>query len=426
MANVRQLPELYLRGSLVTITIANLTKEQKEEVEAITLDIAYSPEMASHRIGMIKELKNTIAGDYKDDESTGVNEYLIAIYRGVADLLYHHRYTFCCGACGSFKYTTKQGRLKAIDRLQVPCPNCQKVLVVEAGDTTLKPGSYVTFNEFQDSYKHHNDQNTPPKMATAILAIKGEKKYPDPTSILNDPIQKKKLFGEYVWNYFRQHINENERKTHSKTTQMVTGTASVIYAESIATLLEHHKVQHTIHVKENGNVNLMLRSLEILPEITTEIIGLIQEAREKNARVTITTSEINFEGGETTTIERSKKDRVAVLESTTRVESDVDTIESVGHKSVGGAIMSQEDHVETVDAQDAISKVRDSLPDGNHQKVFSILQQHGELFRSFSDRFGDGQPKKNHIAEFLDIPTKTVENIIEYIRVLCLAQGLMP
>ena len=91
MGIVRQLPELYLRGSLANITMANLTEDQKAQAQEIALDIAYSPEMASHRIGMIKELRNTIAADYKDDEKNGESEYIIAIYRGVVDVLHHHK-----------------------------------------------------------------------------------------------------------------------------------------------------------------------------------------------------------------------------------------------------------------------------------------------------------------------------------------------
>ncbi len=433
MGIVRQLPELYLRGSLANITMANLTEDQKAQAQAIALDIAYSPEMASHRIGMIKELRNTIAADYKDDEKTGESEYIIAIYRGVIDVLHHHKYTFQCQACQQLHYTTKQGRIKAIDRLQVPCPNCNKVKVKHAGDTTLVEGSFVTIDEFQDSYKHHDDSSVAPTLITSIVAIKGEKKYRDPDAILNDPIQKKKLFGEYVWNYFRQQINENERKTHSKKTQTIIGQASEIYAESLAAVLEMHKAQFTPFVRTEGNKTIhgvMVRSLELLPEITTEILGIVQDARERNATVTITTTEITLYGGDSATTEKVKKDRVAVLDGTGRVETEAscptDAIDNISYRSVGGTRMSQEDHIEVVDTGDALEQVVRLLPTGPYLQVFNILTQQGEIYNDYSNRFGDGEAKMNHISDFLGIPVKTVTTIKEHIKLICISKGIMP
>jgi hypothetical protein len=501
MAVVRQLPELYLRGSLATITMAGLTDKEREEAQALTLDIAFSSEMASHRIGMINELKNTISADYKD-ESVGESEYIIAIFRGVVDILHHHRYSFCCTACGQTTYTTKQGRIKQIDRMQAPCPNCRCVRVTKPGDTDLKADQILTIEQFQKSYEHHTDiaglicgepivklaiqhgqeatmeidkdktckikanclllppevtvlmlghiqearrkgltvtfkddmitlsgQHAAPEMTTTIVPIKGEKKYPDPYAILNDPIQKKKLFGEYVWNYFRQHINENERKTHSKVMQTITGTAGIVFGESIAAFLELHKVHHTFSLDEKHGqkvCSIAVRCLELPPEITIEIVGIIQEARSKNAKVTFTSTEIMLTGGDSSTTEKSRKERVAVLESTARIESDVDTLDSVGHRTVGGARVNQDDHEQNVDLSDALLNVKSVLQDGVQQSVLMILSQQGEIYKRFSDRYGDGQAKQNHMAEFLGVPTKTISTTMDKIKVLCIAKGLTP
>lgn len=501
MAVVRQLPELYLRGSLATITMVNLTREQKEEAQELTLEIAYSSEMASHRIGMINELRNTISADYKD-ESAGESEYIIAIFRGVVDILHHHRYTFCCTACGQTAYTTKQGRIKQIDRMQVPCPNCKCVKVTKVGDTTLNIGQALAIEDFQKSYEHHTDiagllcgesiinlaikhgqeatmkidqtktckiavncltlppevtvlmlghiqdaqkkgltvvfgdgeiiisgQHTAPEMTTTIAAIKGEKKYHDPYAILNDPTQKKKLFGEYVWNYFRQHINENERKTHSKVTQTISGTAGIVYGEAIAAFLEMNKVHHTFSINESRGqqvCSITVRCLELPPEITVEIVGLIQEARSKNAEVTFSDNEITLKEGDSSTTEKPRRDRVTVLESHARIESGADALDSVGHRTVGGARMSQDDHEQNVDLSDALLQVKLVLQDGVQQNVLMILSQQGEIYKQFSDKYGDGQAKQNHMAEFFSVPTKVISTTIEKIKVLCIAKGLTP
>ena len=57
MALVRQMPELYLRGSLANVTMANLTANEKDHIDTIVGYVATHPGMARHRAGIIEELE---------------------------------------------------------------------------------------------------------------------------------------------------------------------------------------------------------------------------------------------------------------------------------------------------------------------------------------------------------------------------------
>ncbi len=125
MANVRQMPGLYLRGSLANITMPNLTSEQRAHVDELFALITTHPEMQRHKARFMKELGTTIAADYADDRVIAEQEYKIAVWKCLVELFYHRKYSFQCKACGSNTYMTKRSKPKVIDRIQIPCPNCQ-------------------------------------------------------------------------------------------------------------------------------------------------------------------------------------------------------------------------------------------------------------------------------------------------------------
>ena len=211
--------------------------------------------------------------------------------------------------------------------------------------------------------------------------------------------------------------------------QTISGAAGIVYGEAIAAFLELQKIHHTFSINESRGqkvCSITVRCLELPPEITIEIVGLIQEARSKNAEVTFSNSEITLKEGDSSTTEKSRRERVAVVESPARIESDVDTLDSVGHRTVGGTRMSQDDHEQNVDLNDALLNVKLVLQDGVQQNVLMILSQQGEIYKKFSDKYGDGQAKQNHMAEFLGVPTKVISTTIEKIKVLCIAKGLTP
>ena len=75
MPILRQMPEIYLRGSLANITMANINENDRAELDNIVKYVANHPEMAKHRAQIIKQFSVTIGGDYSSDYSAGESDY---------------------------------------------------------------------------------------------------------------------------------------------------------------------------------------------------------------------------------------------------------------------------------------------------------------------------------------------------------------
>lgn len=86
---MRQLSELYLRGSLINETMKNLTEEQMSVVEEKINELMNTPSLNKCKQAICNALSNTIKGDYADDRETALQEYRIALMRAVIYALYH-------------------------------------------------------------------------------------------------------------------------------------------------------------------------------------------------------------------------------------------------------------------------------------------------------------------------------------------------
>jgi hypothetical protein len=98
-------------------------------------------------------------------------------------------------------------------------------------------------------------------------------------------------------------------------------------------------------------------------------------------------------------------------------------VAQLSHKSVGKDTMNQEDHVEVIDNQEAFKKVRAALPDGDCRVVFDIFSQQGTRYMEFSAKYGNGKAHINHLAEFLRITPRAVNQYKQIIRLQCLANN---
>jgi predicted Zn finger-like uncharacterized protein len=239
----RQVPMLCLRGSIANITMANIAEEEREHINTLTKQIAEHPELQPKRNSIIRGFAATIGADYRDDKAVADNEYYIAIWRGVVNLFYHRKYTFACKACQSSHYVTTRNKLALIDRQRVPCPNCLHVEIDEVGELNedgepisgFAKEQFVKLSEFRKVIKQLDSSQKVPTCRSCIKYIPGDKFYEDPDSIINDPDQIRKFFGEYAWNYCRQHIKENQRSEHKKTPRKIVGRADeIIYQELLA------------------------------------------------------------------------------------------------------------------------------------------------------------------------------------------------
>lgn len=430
MSIVRQMPELYLRGSLVNQTMANLTEEQRQHCQQVTQYVAQHTEMAKHRSQVIKELGSTIGADYRDDRTAAEQEYQIAVWRGVVNLFYHRQYTFKCRACGSSTYMTKRRVPKAIDRVQKPCPNCNMVEVHDSGWTDLIKGSFITHTAFQDSYKNLLDGI--PESKPTIYSIPGELRYPNPQEVIDDPRQLAKFFGEFVWNYFRQQLRENSRAEHHKEPQAVIGRADEVITSEILSLCTRLKIDHhycSDIQPELGWYRIQVNGLQTPPEFSGELVMLISKARDFGIEILLRDTEIRIqESSAAPTIEAFvvRPEHVMVLDNSTSVSDDNEdgnfTINHVSFRTVGAHRMDQEDHVLAIERADVMRAVYDMLPEGDCRKICEIYLQNGVIYNAFRDVFTyDGTPRQQHMAKFLGITPRAVKQHVAFIRHACLA-----
>jgi len=435
MGILRQMSELYLRGSVANVTMASLTHDQKRYADDITRSIVDNPDLVRHKAKFLKELSVTIKGDYADDRKAAEQEYYIAVWRGVVALLYHHDYSFHCGGCQTTTSTTQRGNKKPLDRMEVPCPNCRCAEVVDPGTSGLNQGQIINHDEIQEQYKVVPFGSKSPTFKSIIKPNRGKKKYDNPEVILNCPIQLKKFFGEYIWNYFRQHIKENKRKQHNKKPVMASGPADQMTVEAILSLCTQLKVavnrQHKI-LPENGFYSIRLMGLLTPPEFSIELALITQVANNSGVRVVVSPQSIDVQvvhDAPFISVTVIQTEHVTMLDSTpTNDDSEVGSfsVEQVSYRTVGALKMDHNDHVATIDMTEAASRTRDSLPLGNCRHVYDIYSQIGDSYYFFSEKYGDSMPKVNHIAEFLKITTRAVKQHKETIRINCLRHNYMP
>lgn len=440
MAGVRQLPSLYLRGALANITMRDMTPEQVEHVGEIVEYVAPHPAMIGHRKEFADALgRKTIKADYIDPLATE-QEYKIAIWRAAVHLFYYRSYTFRCDACLSGVYLTKRGKPSPINRKMLACPNCGKVRVADPGDTAFEAGSFVDKVLFQDSYKHFGSDKRPPKCVSPISPIPGPRRHENPQQVLDDPVQLAKYFGEFLWNYLRQQLNENSRPEHRKQPRRVLGPADEILVEEILAACVKNKVAHTYYKRlnpENGYYRILVQGLKTAPEFTTDFNILLQLARGHGIEISATAGEILVKAkDDAPTIETliSRPEQVLVLDAYTSIgggEEGEAPVNQITYRTIGDERVNADDHAAVIESSDVLKAVRDALPDGHCKDVFDIYVQRGPAFERFTapleeGGFGDGPTHTSHIAKFLGIGTRTVGLAREQIKVQMLAHGLVP
>ena len=433
MAIIRQMPGIYLRGSLANVTMKELTQDQIDFCNRVTKQIASSPGMAKHRFKMTQVLGETIGADYKI-RTDAEQEYYIAIWRGVVNLFFHRYYTFKCEACnGTHRIAKTTGLPVAINQIKTPCPACNQCKVTDPGDTDFEEEQFVDYEEFQNSYKDFTTGI--PECGSTIKAIKGEKRYKNPQEILDDSEQMTKFFGEFVWGYFKQQLRENHRTEHNKKPVLISGRADQIITEMILSACKKLKI-NTIFCKELQPENewwtIGLYGVHTPPEFTGELIPILDKSKELGVKIVIKQTCIQIQEVKSADIIEAfviKPEHVSVLENNTSI-SDKDegfTIDQMSFKTVKGEKMDLEDHVRTIELRDTMEEVFDSLPDGNCRLIFQLYTQNGEIYDRFHQEYkSPGEPKQGHMAKFLGITPRVVKGHIAHIKHTCLANGLTP
>lgn len=463
MAIVRQMPGLYLRGSLANVTMKNLTEEEIQFCENLTNLVASHDKMKKHKFKVAQTLGKTIKGDYASDRETAFQEFNIAIWRGVVNLFYHRHYRFRCMSCDStHKVTKTTGLTKPIDQAHTPCPVCNCVKVTDPGDTDYEVGQFVDHDEFQQSYAEF--QTGIPKCDSTIVAIPGggaskeeldellaegkisqvayerrlnQFRYDDPYAIIEDDDQMVKFFGEFVWGYFKQQLRENSRVEHNKKPTRIYGPADEVLVEEILAAAKKWKVQASFcrdTQPENGWYNIQLIGLQTPPEFTGDLMMLMDKAQRSDVRVRVKSGVVRVECNPAAPqIEAlvSKPEHVMVLDNNASISDDDDgktfSIQQVSFKTVGGCKVDPDDESDKIDREDVMRAIYGSLPDGDCRKIFEICKQEGPAYEEFRQEYDyDGEPKQTHMAKHLGITPRSVKNHLANIRHICLVHEFVP
>lgn len=432
MAIIRQLPALYLRGSIANVTMANLTYEEQAHLSELLSYVSNHPEMARHKARVIKEFGVTIRSDYADDRRNAEQEFHIAVWRGLVSLFYHKDYVYQCASCQATSYLTKRGKAKPIERTYVPCPACRMAEVKDAGITELMKGQMVNHDEMQDKYKHLTYGS--PQYVSCIKSIAGKKKYENPQAVIDCPKQLKHFFGEFVWNYFRQQIKENKRKERRKKSVLISGPADVMVIEQILHICQKLNIERNFNkIPVDGLYSIKVNCMQTSPDFSVEMAMIRASAIDYGINMKCTDTSIDIEvNPNAPTIEVSviKPEHVTVIDNhangSGEEEGSSPTVNQISYRTIGEERMDQDDHVATIDMTEAARKVRDSLPEGDCKSVYDIYSQVGSVYDKFSVSFGGTEPRINHVAEFLSITPRAVKQHRETIKIHCLAHDFTP
>jgi hypothetical protein len=431
-----------MRGSLVNVTMRNMTAQQRQQVRDLVDRILKHPEMQDKKGRIIHKLATTIKADYRDDRSIAEQEFICAVWRFAVDLLAHHRYKFFCVACQSFHRLTKRGKPTPLNRQTIPCENCDKLEVVDPGEidpetglpySGLVAGSHVTMDEFQDSYKKFPKEWKPPTNITTVQYVSVNKKYTAAQikQILSSNKQLVKMASEFVSNLGRQILAENKRLEHKQKVQPIRERADIVIAKEYVSLCEKDQVEHTFHPSPFDRC-LFIRFPVYLttPQFAVSCSLLRQRAAQHGIDVCMAADGIRIIKDENApTIEGSVTEREHVMFQEDTGEEGTDKqqlLQNVCHRTIGGMNLDPEDHVALVDFLDTVEVVSEALPDGDCRKVFHIKIHSGDDWREFAKDYGPGEAKKSHIAAHLGITPNAVTRYMEVIQATCLFYSCHP
>src|SRR5271166_4357173 len=244
---LRQMSQVYLRGSLANETMKYATPEQQQQTNQLVNKLLEWPALQGQKNEFINKLARSIKGDYKDDREHAIAEYRIAVWKAAVQLLHHTNYHFICQNCKTTSYKTIRGKKKAFDRRYPECPSCTCVKINDPGDSDFVEGQYVKFEKFQAATETSISRIT---RVSPIIGIAADHKVSNYQEILNDEVQLAKYVGQFVLNYYRQIIRENKITKELKLEQIV-GPADQILVKELLTVLDQCNVKCSY--LESGN-----------------------------------------------------------------------------------------------------------------------------------------------------------------------------
>lgn len=436
-----QLPDLYIRGSIGTQTMSNLTQEQIAETDGIVRRIRDEPDLAGSKFEFCKQLGATIRADYYSDRDVAEQEFTIAIWRATIHLLYHKSYSYRCKLCNCDEYTTKNGRTKVFDRQYKICPSCNSGYINTDGNNEpvilARHGKQYCLlskdNTVIESDRHKSTLED--IVSSPIDTIYGDTKIDNPYEVINDPIQRNKWYTIWIWNYFRQILNENIIKTN-KQKVTASGPANYIAFQLLLHELQSRRIKHyydpsTLR-QTSSDLEVSFAIYATNPDFTTQVlIPLSIQYASEGVDLIISATSIKIlaqKDAQMVSASFVTSSPVIMLstESSSKSNNDTDNPDGswrdiIEHNSRHD---SYDNHIYDIEVKDLFTNIRQKLNNTLEQEVFDVYSQTGNTWDRFSNIWGQRQACKTHIAKFFNISSKKVDEIKQNIAEQCEAYGL--
>jgi hypothetical protein len=289
-------------------------------------------------------------------------------------------------------------------------------------------------NEYQDKEIGEQDLRIA-IMRAAVAARFGDK---PAISALTDPIQRKKWFQTWVFNYLRQILRENKIPCNRryKRVKVRADAAAVV---GICDILENlcdsqldigykrslRRLYEFLEIKETDTGYILRFDHWAYPiEFISLITDLSNNFKQHNISISYKVDGIIIHG---------ESDDLPLLEVTQHTSEFVkavsfDATTNDGNETFKDNLemeatrMRNDNSTMIMEQNDVISKLRGSVP----QEAKPILDILMEEMRpeDYINKFGESQPKIAHMAEYLNISSKEVKRLKEVIKTHCLALGV--
>jgi hypothetical protein len=427
-----QMADLYIRGAIATQTMAKLSNAQVNRINNIVAVMEKDEHLAPDRHEFMKQLGATIGADYRSDPNTALQEFRVAIWKGAAHLLYHSDYSYKCSECEQMEYKSLKGDIIPMNRQYKICPYCKRTKYNNEIYKTAKTDDSIELLTL-DNVLAHKLPKDDSVLESPIIPIAVRPKIADPEAILNDTTQRSKWFTVWVWNYFRQILNENHIETHNHHGIHISDLSDRLVIRIIMNKCEREGYKHYYDpsmLQRKGPYILGLNVLATAPEFSDFITELREKYSCHNIVIDMNRNEIKVHSTcEPVILEDHifTQEQVVMLYTNTSSNNDDSSDRSwkdaVEFKSEDSKV-SYDGELEKFFRDEAVCKIRGSLGDTKARAVFDILSQSGTSWDEFSDQFGDKPAKKSHIAKYLKVTPKQVDLFKRMIMTRCLSNDL--
>lgn len=276
-------------------------------------------------------------------------------------------------------------------------------------------------------------------MKAAVAAKHGYAGNPPSDTAISDPIQRKKWFQTFAFNYLRQILRENKLPTQStrhKVTVPADQAVLHLVGEAIRETIDQqhdHRHKRTLKSLYSGIEIIETKDSYLLRfdhwSFPIELVNKIQELSTQYLNHNVTIQQV-VDG-----IQVKRKSEKLPLITLTKKEVSLIRVVSFDAESQDKEInhrdqleqsvvasKRQPEGGEAMEYSDTITTLREQLPD-DAKPVFDIYNEDTRPME-FIEQFGDGRPRICHIAQFLGMSPREVKRLLSTIRHHCLYLGV--